>query len=68
METRARSLVKTVVWTLIGLVSMALVGLAFTGSLAVGGGMAVINACLGFVCYLIYERVWSGIRWGRLDA
>ena len=56
METRARTLVKSVLWTALGLVVMAGVGLAFTGSLAVGGG---------FLSFLVYERVWSGIRWGR---
>ncbi|BBU58206.1 MULTISPECIES: DUF2061 domain-containing protein [Mameliella] len=65
METRARTLVKSVLWTALGLVSMAGVGLAFTGSLAVGGGMAVVNAVIGFLSYLVYERLWSGIRWGR---
>lgn len=65
METRARTLVKSVLWTALGLVVMAGVGLAFTGSLAVGGGMAVVNAVLGFLSYLVYERVWAGIRWGR---
>ncbi|MBB3984909.1 putative membrane protein [Sagittula marina] len=53
------------VWTLIGLFSMGVVGLLFTGSIAVGGGMALVNAIVGFLCYLIYERVWAGIRWGR---
>lgn len=65
METRARTLVKSLLWTALGLVVMAGVGLAFTGSLAVGGGMAVVNAVIGFLSYLVYERVWSGIRWGR---
>ena len=65
METRARTLVKSVLWTLLGLVVMAVVGFAFTGSLVVGGGMAAINAALGFLTYLAYERVWAGIRWGR---
>ncbi|WP_305969475.1 MULTISPECIES: DUF2061 domain-containing protein [unclassified Mameliella] len=65
METRARTLVKSVLWTALGLVMMAGVGLAFTGSLALGGGMAVVNAVIGFLSYLVYERVWSGIRWGR---
>lgn len=68
METRTRSLIKSVLWTLIGLISMVLVGLAFTGSLAVGGGMAAVNAGLGFLSYLIYERVWARVRWGRLDG
>lgn len=65
METRARTLVKSVVWTLMGVVVMAAVGFAFTGSLIAGGGMAVVNAVIGFLTYLVYERVWAGIRWGR---
>lgn len=65
METRARSVVKAVVWNLIGLTVMAIVGLILTGSLAVGGGMAVINTVLGFTMYLGYERVWDRISWGR---
>ncbi|GGB16231.1 DUF2061 domain-containing protein [Allosediminivita pacifica] len=65
MESRSRTLLKSVLWTLLGLVTMSLVGLVFTGSLVLGGGMAAINAVLGFLCYLVYERVWAGIRWGR---
>ena len=44
---------------------MAAIGYLFTGSLAVGGTMALINAAMGFVTYLIYERIWAGIAWGR---
>lgn len=65
METRKRSLVKALVWNLLGLAVMALVGLAATGSAAVGGAMAVVNTAIGFVLYLLYERLWAGIRWGR---
>ena len=66
METRVRSTVKAVLWTLIGLISMSVIGLLFTGSLSQGGLMAVVNAALGFISYLVYERVWSKVRWGRL--
>lgn len=65
METRARTVVKSVLWTAFGLVVMAAVGFAFTGSVTVGGGMALVNSALGFVTYLLYERLWAGIRWGR---
>ncbi|MCT4556031.1 MAG: DUF2061 domain-containing protein [Pelagimonas sp.] len=65
METRARSLVKTVIWVLLGLVMMAIVGFVLTGSLFTSSAMALINSALGFVSYLIYERIWAGIRWGR---
>lgn len=65
METRLRSIVKAVIWNLLGFAVMALVGLAVTGSLATGSTMAVVNTALGFATYLIYERVWAHIGWGR---
>lgn len=65
METRLRSIVKAVIWNLIGLLVMAGVGLIVTGSLAAGGLMAGTNTVIGFTTYLIYERLWSRIQWGR---
>lgn len=65
METRQRTVVKAVLWTMLGMIVMALVGLAFTGSIALGGSIAVINSILGFLSYLAYERVWANISWGR---
>lgn len=65
METRARSLVKSVLWTVLGICVMALIGIVFTGSLWTGGAMALINAGIGFVSYLLYERLWANIAWGR---
>lgn len=65
METRQRSVVKAVVWNLIGLAVMSLVGLVATGSAALGGTLALINTGIGLVTYLAYERLWAAIRWGR---
>lgn len=65
METRVRSIVKALIWNLIGLSVMAAVGLVVTGSLSAGGLMAVINTVIGFMTYLLYERLWARITWGR---
>lgn len=65
METRRRSVVKAVIWNLIGLTVMALVGFIATGSFVTGGGMAVVNTSIGLVMYVAYERFWAGIGWGR---
>lgn len=65
METKKRSLLKAVIWNILGLATMSLVGLAATGSAAVGGTMALINTVIGFSLYILYERLWSRIRWGR---
>ncbi len=48
-----------------GLVMMTLVGLIATGSAAVGGTLAIVNTGIGLTMYVIYERVWAGISWGR---
>jgi len=65
METRKRTLVKAIVWNIIGLTVMALVGLILTGSVTVGGAMAVVNTMIGLTMYVLYERVWARISWGR---
>ena len=65
MDTRRRTAVKAAIWTALGFVMMTLTGLVATGSAATGGGLAAVNTALGALCYVIYERVWSGIGWGR---
>lgn len=65
METRQRSVVKAIVWNVMGLVTMTMVGLFATGSATVGGVVALVNTAIGLTMYLIYERVWAGISWGR---
>lgn len=65
MDSPRRSLVKALIWNAMGLCVMALVGLLLTGSLAVGGVMAVINTAVGLTMYVVYERVWDRIAWGR---
>lgn len=65
MDTKIRTLTKALVWNAIGLATMALVGFVATGSLAVGGAMALVNATFGLVMYVVYERVWDRVSWGR---
>lgn len=65
METRRRTLVKAVGWQLLGLATMVAVGGAITGSAGIGGAIAAANAAVGLVCYVLYERLWAGIGWGR---
>ena len=66
MDTARRTLVKAVLWNAIGLGMMSLVGLVMTGSAALGGAMAVINTALGLSLYIVYERAWGRVSWGRV--
>ena len=65
METILRSAVKAVMWQAIGFASMSVVGRAASGSWALGGAIAGANCVVGLALYLLYERLWTRIRWGR---
>lgn len=65
MESRTRSIVKAISWQLVGLVTMTLLAFVATGDLAAAGGLALGAAGLGFVCFILHERVWAHIAWGR---
>ena len=68
MERPERTFVKAIIWNAMGLVTTALVGLAMTGSATVGGAMALVNTAIGLSVYVLYERVWSRIGWGRVHG
>jgi len=65
MDSKTRILIKAITWQVMGLFSMMLIGFLFTGSLTASGGIAVVGAVTGFVCYFVHEIAWSKISWGR---
>ena len=67
MESPTRTIAKAVSWQLLGLLSMTLIGYLFTGSVAAAGSLAVVTTIIGAVCYVLHERVWNRIAWGRID-
>lgn len=67
-DSPARSIAKAATWQVTGLVAMLAVGYLVTGSLALGGQIAVASVTLGFLSYVLHERIWARIQWGRGDA
>lgn len=68
MERPGRTMVKAIIWNINGLLVMSLVGYVMTGSAGMGGLMAVVNTTIGLSLYVLYERIWSRISWGRANA
>lgn len=60
-----RTLAKAAGWQFPGLGVMTAAGALVTGSVTLGGGLAVLNAGLGLLLYIGCERIWAGIGWGR---
>lgn len=65
MDTTHRTLVKSLTWQALGLVLMTLIGFIATGSWSSGGVIALTTSAISLVTYVLHERFWARIRWGR---
>ncbi|SDI71716.1 DUF2061 domain-containing protein [Aliiruegeria lutimaris] len=64
-ETPRRSFAKALTWQAMGLVVMTAITWALTGSVETGGAIALLGAASGMVTYMLHERAWARVRWGR---
>lgn len=65
MDTNARVVAKAICWQAMGLLMMTLLGYVFIGSVAQGSALAVTATALGFISYVLHEKAWARVRWGR---
>jgi uncharacterized membrane protein len=65
METNTRSVAKAISWQLLGLLTMTALAWWTTGDLRAAGGLAAAAGIVGFLCYILHERLWARIPWGR---
>lgn len=68
MESTARTIAKAISWQIVGLLAMSLIAYAFTGSLAAAGSMAIVTTILSSITYVLHERLWNRISWGRVNS
>jgi uncharacterized membrane protein len=45
---------------------MTTLGTIVTGSAGIGGALALASAALGTICYVVHEKLWARVPWGRL--
>jgi len=65
MDSKKRSLVKSVVWRIIGVVLLAVIAFLITGNLKEMTIITVVFHAIRMVMYYFHERVWERITWGR---
>lgn len=65
METSRRTLMKAITWQALGIVTTAALGYPHTGSLWGALSLAVSASASGFVFFLLHEKIWNAVRWGR---
>jgi uncharacterized membrane protein len=65
MDTKIRTIAKAVTWQILGLFSMSTLAFWQTGSIGGSISLAVSASLTSIGVYVLHERVWSRIRWGR---
>ena len=68
MEQQKRTWAKACTWQILGLFVMTTVNYLFLGNLQQSMGLSLLLAILGLITYVIHERLWSRVIWGRSGA
>jgi uncharacterized membrane protein len=64
METRKRSIAKTISFRIIATLTTMLLVYIFTKDIKIVGLIGILDIVLKLIIYYIHERVWSKIHWG----
>lgn len=65
MDTMVRTVVKAITWQSLGILTMTALSYPHTGSLAGALSIATSASASGFVFFLLHEKIWNRVRWGR---
>lgn len=65
-EHAKRSIVKTITYRLLIIVSTFVVTYMITGEIELTLGITLVVNVINTVLYFIHERVWNRIHWGKM--
>jgi uncharacterized membrane protein len=68
IETKRRSLAKSLSWRFLAGVITTLVVLSITGQLQFAAEVGLIDTLVKLLVYFFHERAWNRINYGRLRA
>lgn len=65
MESKIRTIVKAVSWQALGLLTTSALAWLYTGSIGNALSLAATTATSGMIFFILHERIWDHIGWGR---
>lgn len=66
METKARSLLKSISYRVFASIVTAGIVYCFTGKLLLAVGLGVLDSTVKILVYFLHERLWALIPYGRI--
>ena len=67
MDTRSRSLVKSITWRIVSIVVLVTVTYSITRDVKRTTGITVIFQIILAVLYYFHERAWEKVSWGMRE-
>lgn len=64
-ETKFRSLLKAVSWRIVGTIDTFLISWIITGRPLIASSIAATEVLTKFFIYMIHERLWNRVKWGK---
>lgn len=68
MDTFNRTFAKTATYRLTTFVFTYLITFIITGATALSTTMAVLSLTIGALSFIVHERLWTRVKWGRLGG
>ena len=66
-EKWSRSLIKSISWRIIGTLDTIIISYLVTGTLSFALSIGAIELVTKMGLYVVHERVWNRIHWGKSD-
>lgn len=65
MDTKTRSIIKTISWRITGTLCTFLISWAILGDIATSSAIALIQLTFNTIIFYFHERLWNLIKWGQ---
>tara|TARA_R110002050_G_scaffold2636_10_gene14993 strand:+ start:1511 stop:1711 length:201 start_codon:yes stop_codon:yes gene_type:complete len=65
MDTKTRSIIKTISWRITGTLCTFLISLAILGDIKTSSAIAIIQLTFNSIIFYFHERVWNLVKWGK---
>ena len=66
METRLRSFLKTIIYRVVAVITIATLTWYFTGDMYAVTNIVIAYNVIVWSFYYIHERVWARVSWGKI--
>jgi uncharacterized membrane protein len=64
-ESKKRSLIKTITWRIVAIISSFVITYLFLGDILQSVSLTILLNVTAVILYYFHERVWNSVKWGR---